>query len=255
MQKTIIIALLFVLGTTMSVFSQTLKVAGFKITSDVSATRLEEKDINGIPCGLIKIGLPMPDAKFVGNVKKSIYKNGEWWVYMTNNSKMITIKTSQYPPLKYNFPEPIQSNVTYVMTVEKPNPYAVKDGAALWRSVILPGWGQFYKGRNSRGTWIVIGETLTLATGGISLYNEMTQKKIMDKPEVSYQEYLAAEQKYNKCHIVRNITFISAAVIYGLNLIDAYKTPANPSKSYALCPDVINANGELAVGATIYFNF
>jgi len=62
--------------------------------------------------------LPVTDAKFVGNVVETTYKNGEWWVYMTNGSKKITIKSSKYPPVSYEFREPIQSKVTYSMTIE-----------------------------------------------------------------------------------------------------------------------------------------
>ena len=42
---------------------------------------------------------------------------------MTNNSKRITIKTPKYPPLRYEFVKQqisIQSNTTYVMTIELP---------------------------------------------------------------------------------------------------------------------------------------
>lgn len=129
------------------------------------------------------------------------------------------------------------------------------NSSALWRSAILPGWGQFYKNRNGRGTLIVIGETLTLAAGGLSLFNELTQKNIMDKPEVSYQDYIAAEKSYEQWNTARHVSFITAAVIYGLNVVDAYMTPAKPQKSLTFAPNVMNANGEMAVGATLSINF
>ena len=129
------------------------------------------------------------------------------------------------------------------------------NSSALWRSAILPGWGQFYKNRNGRGTLIVVGETLTLAAGGLSLYNELTQKNIMDNPEVSYQDYIAAEKSYEQWNTARHISFITAAVIYSLNLVDAYLTPAKSQNNIVFTPNVMNANGELAVGATLSINF
>lgn len=242
------------------VYCQSLKVSEFRMTNDVTASRFIKNDINGIPCGMLKIGLPRLDATFEGNVISKEYKNGEWWVYMTKGSKRITIKTPDYPPLRYEFSESksvtgIESKVVYIMTIEMPDPYAIKNSSALWRSAILPGWGQFYKDRNGRGTLIVIGETLTLAAGGLSLYNELTQKNIMDKPEVSYQDYIAAEKSYEQWNTARHVFFITAAVIYALNLADAYFTPAKPQKNLTLAPSVMNANGELAVGATLSIRY
>lgn len=107
------------MGASLTVCSQTLKVTKFEQTNDLSASRFEKRDINGVPCGLVKVWFPVTDARFVGNVIDYSYKNGEWWVYMTKGSKRITIKTTQYPPLIYEFKEPLLSNVTYAMTVEK----------------------------------------------------------------------------------------------------------------------------------------
>lgn len=253
MKKVFILTILFVLGASIKVFSQALQVTSFKQTSDLTASRFEKTDINGVSCGLIKVWLPMTEAKFVGNVVESTYKDGEWWVYMTKGSKRITIKTSKYPPLSYEFSQPIQSKVTYVMTIADPNTRDNK--SALWRSAVLPGWGQFYKDRNGRGTLIVIGETLTLAAGGLSLYNELNQKSIMDKPEVSYQDYIAAEKSYEQWNTARHISFITAAVIYSLNLVDAYLTPAKSQNNIVFTPNVMNANGEMAVGATMSIRF
>lgn len=51
---------------------------------------------------------------------------------MTNGSKRITIKSSKYPPLSYEFSEPIQSKVSYKMTVmEETTPEFEKPKEAL----------------------------------------------------------------------------------------------------------------------------
>ena len=122
MKKVFILFFIFVFGASLTVVSQNLKVTGFKKrTTDLSAVRFEKKDINGVPCGLIKVWLPVSEGIFSGNVVESAFKNGEWWVYMTKGSKRVSIKTSQYPPLTYEFDEPILGDVTYVMTVERAN--------------------------------------------------------------------------------------------------------------------------------------
>ena len=77
----------------------------------------------------------------------------------------------------------------------------------------------------------------------------------MDKPEVSYQDYIAAEKSYEQWNTARHISFITAVVIYSLNLVDAYLTPVKPTKSLSFAPNVINVHGEMAIGATLLFNF
>lgn len=258
MKRKIVIVVLFF----MSIFtanSQELEVIDFKQTVSPLAVRFPEYDVHNDPCGLVKIGLPIPEAEFP-DALKSKYKKGEWWVYMTKGSKWITIKTPLFPPFHYDFADSktvtcIDSNVTYEMTIKMPNTSTIKNSSALLRSAFVPGWGQFYKSRNGRGTLIIIGETLSLAAGGLSLYNELTQKSIMDKPEVSYQDYIAAEKSYEQWNTARHISFITAAVIYGLNLVDAYLTPAKPSKSPSFAPNVMNVNGEMAVGASLSIKF
>ena len=76
----------------------------------------------------------------------------------------------------------------------------------------------------------------------------------MDKPEVSYQDYMAAEKSYEQWNTVRHISFITAAVIYGLNLVDAYLTPVK-QRNIVFAPNVINANGEMAFGTTLSIKF
>lgn len=249
----ILVIFLFSIGVSSTVFPQTVKVTGFRMDEmDLSAQMPVVFDINKNPCGLLKVGLPLKGVTFEGSgVFSYEYNNGEYWVYMLEGSEYITIKTPKFHPFDYDFSENIQGKQTYVMTVALPD----MKSSALLRSAFVPGWGQFYKGRNARGTLIVIGETLTLAAGGLSLYNELNQKSIMDKPEVSYQDYIAAEKSYEQWNTARHISFITAAVIYSLNLVDAYLTPAKSQNNIVFTPNVMNANGEMAVGATMSIRF
>ena len=62
MKKIFILTILFVFGASIKGFSQALQVTSFKQTSDLTASRFEKTDINGEPCGMIKVGLPLADA-------------------------------------------------------------------------------------------------------------------------------------------------------------------------------------------------
>ena len=105
--------------------AQQLKVVEFRADlSMTDAVRFPKNDLNGERCGLIKLGLAMPmsDVVFEGDIVSSENKAGEWWIYMPKGSNWLTIKSKSnaYLPLRYEF-EDIQSNVTYVMNVEKPS--------------------------------------------------------------------------------------------------------------------------------------
>lgn len=116
-RKPIIVLLIF-----LSYFSyaQQLEVIEFHSGPTlIDAVRFPKNDLNGDRCGLVKIGLVMTDATFEGNVVHTEYKSGEWWVYLTRGTRWLSVKSKDYLPLRYEFSEPIQSNVTYVMTVEK----------------------------------------------------------------------------------------------------------------------------------------
>lgn len=122
MKKYLFLLWLIVFGINYLGYSQkSLKVSDFRLDpQDITALTFLKKDINGTPCGLIKIGLPVPNATFDGSIISSEYKNGEWWVYMCKGAKWIKIMTPNYPPLEFEFGERIQSKMTYVMVVEEP---------------------------------------------------------------------------------------------------------------------------------------
>lgn len=246
---------LFVFGIIISMNAQELKVLEFRADKSMTdAVRNPMEDFNGSRCGLIKLGLIMPDATFEGDIIGTPkYKNGEWLIYMIKDANWLVIKSKNSLPLRCEFADygikGIQSNVTYVMNVEVPNsPNSV---SALWRSAIFPGWGQGYKGMKGKGWLIGIGETLSLTAGGFSLYKTLYWKNERDKPEVSYQDSRAADECRKQWLTATCVTFGIAGVIYLANLADAYWTPAKQKKSYALYPDVMNMNGEMAVGLTM----
>ena len=113
-------ALLFVNGT---VRAQELKVLEFRADmSETACAANPRTDANGVNCGLILLGLTVPDATFDGDIiGKPDYRDGQWWVYMMKGSNWIEVKTAgKYLPLRYEFGTKIESNVTYIMTVEVP---------------------------------------------------------------------------------------------------------------------------------------
>lgn len=87
--------------------------------TDISAVKYEVKDFGGDPCALLKIGLVLTDVVFEGDVVKSEYHEGEWWVYLVDGANWLNIKTTKYPPLRCEF-APLQMKTVYLMQVEIP---------------------------------------------------------------------------------------------------------------------------------------
>lgn len=118
MRKLAFLCLALVCAITMN--AQELKIIEFRADLTMTdAAKNPVKDANGVNCGLIKLGLVIPDAEFEGDILSTEYNNGEWLIYMMNGANWLTVKTKQYLPLRHEF-DPIQSNVTYVMVVEIP---------------------------------------------------------------------------------------------------------------------------------------
>lgn len=116
----IIMIFTFHLSPFNSASAQELKVLEFRADMTMTdAVKFPKEDANGERCGLIRMGLVVPDAQFEGDIIVSEYKDGEWWLYMMKGANWLTIKTKKYLPLRYDF-EPIKSNVTYVMNIERP---------------------------------------------------------------------------------------------------------------------------------------
>lgn len=112
---------------------------------------------------------------------------------------------------------PIFDN-TYVTTH-----YGIK---GLWRSVIIPGWGQFYKRSYLKGGLILGGSTLL--AGGI-VYTECMRAGYWKKQRNGYATTDSQKQFYYKKEkdfaLARNIVIGGLCAFYVYNLVDAIVAP------------------------------
>lgn len=99
--------------------AQDISVQSFSmVETDLSAKINQRKDLNGIPCALIKVSLPIANAQFEGNIIGNCeFKTNEYWVYVTNGSKKLIIKCPGVESLLVNFNEysidRLYENITY----------------------------------------------------------------------------------------------------------------------------------------------
>lgn len=114
----IVLTVLVLLSITVLSHAQELKLLEFRADMSMTdAVRFPKEDLNGGRCGLIRLGLVLPEATFEGDIISSEYKDGEWWIYMINSANWLTIKSPRHVPLRCVLEPTIKSNVTYIMTV------------------------------------------------------------------------------------------------------------------------------------------
>ena len=94
----------------------------------------------------------------------------------------------------------------------------------LWRSAIVPGWGQFYKGSNLKGG-LILGGCAVLA-GGI-IFTENQRSDYVGKIKRTHNTSLINSYSTKRDHFAtaRNICIGAAAALYVYNLIDAIVAP------------------------------
>lgn len=95
--------------------------------NDLAANKLNIDEpiiLNGdiVPFAIVKVGLVEPNATFEGKqILKTEFKDNEYWVYLPEGTRSLTIKTKRFTPLHYKFPEPIRARTTYVMSIRRPD--------------------------------------------------------------------------------------------------------------------------------------
>ncbi len=97
--------------------------------------------------------------------------------------------------------------------------FTQKYGArGLVRSMVVPGWGQLYKGSKGKGA-IILGGTV-LAVGGIVVCENLRadyHNKMIEQPTHA----LEYNSKATNCESARNVFIGATAAIYIYNLVDA----------------------------------
>ena len=132
----------------------------------------------------------------------------------------------------------------------------------LWRSMIIPGWGQFHKGANLKGG-LILGGCAVLA-GGI-IFTEHTRADYAAKLKQTHDRHSLStyQNKRNHFAMARNICIGAAGALYLYNLIDAIAAPGaqrvvvkknrrGSDNTYAFAPMVTDV-GTPALAASITF--
>jgi len=105
---------------------------------------------------------------------------------------------------------------------------------AAWRSAIIPGWGQFYKGKTGKGIFFLSTEVVAISG---AVYFEMLRSDNMRKSEETTNMSIIKEyrNRADDWALYRNVAIGAAAGIYVWNVLDAYL--AKGKIHYAWIPD------------------
>lgn len=129
--------------------------------------------------------------------------------YYTSKGNLVEVKTLYEVAKK-------PSNVFY-----EPVEYTTSYGASgLWRSVLIPGWGQMYKRQYAKGSIIIAAEAALITT---TLIYENQKSSYMKKSHATFDPNAIRfyQNKAHKAKVTRDCLIGAAAAVYVYNLIDA----------------------------------
>ena len=103
----------------------------------------------------------------------------------------------------------------------------------VWRSAVIPGWGQFYKKKTGRGIALLTSETLLITS---AVYCENMRLDNMRKSSETLNITVIKEyrKRADDWELRRNISIAGAIGVYALNILDA--TLGKGEIKYAFIP-------------------
>ena len=129
------------------------------------------------------------------------------------------------------------------------------NGAALLKSMFIPGMGQMGKRRYGEGVFTLLTE-LVLVGGGVGSYMmAQNQLDIMRNPNTDYTKYMAARETYGTLKTINVACYGAAAALYVFNLYRAYAARPKYSDNFAFNPIVMPSDNSMAMGVSLTYKF
>jgi tetratricopeptide (TPR) repeat protein len=107
--------------------------------------------------------------------------------------------------------------------------------AATTRSLVLPGWGQLYKGERSKG-WALIGLWGTTAAGALTAHVLRSQARSDYLEATDPAEIAERYDTFNTWHHTRNALVLGAAAVWGYAALDALVVGGPERRAVRLAP-------------------
>lgn len=237
---------------------------------DLTGAVNSKADLSGNACALLKIVLPKEAANviFEGNTIDIQNDGVEVYVYLTQGSKYLTIKSAGFEPLQIYFPEygisALEGKQTYRIEITKMKTLSqVKKSAnatALAYSII-PGLGLIQKGRSGEGIAYLISDVALIGGGiGLSVYGNQ-QKKKMNDINSTIDQYRTAKKNYDSAKTGSYICYGAAIGVYVLNLVRSYVASPKPnaplkwSIAAEPIPSALGCHNSLSFNVSLCYTF
>ena len=91
--------------------------------------------------------------------------------------------------------------------------------SAAWKSLLLPGWGQRFKGQTTKGRLLTISAAV-LASATIATHILRRQAE-QSYPDANEDNVVAKYDTFHRYHILRNNFALSLGVVWGVSVLDA----------------------------------
>lgn len=237
---------------------------------DLTGAVNSKEDLSKNACALMKIVLPKEAANviFEGNTIDIQNDGVEVYVYLTQGSKYLTIKSAGFAPLQIYFPDfgipALEGKQTYKVEIVKMKTLSqVKksaNGTALAYSII-PGLGLIQKGRTGEGVGYLISDIALIGGGiGLNIYGTQ-QKKKMNDINSTIDQYRKAKSNYDSAKTGSYICYGAAIGVYVLNLVRSYVASPKPnaplkwSITAESMPSSIGSSTNLAFNVSLCYTF
>lgn len=237
---------------------------------DLTCAVNSKMDLSGNACALLKIVLPKEAANviFEGNTIDIQNDGVEVYVYLTQGSKYLTIKSAGFEPLQIYFPDfgisALEGKQTYKVEVVKMKTLSqVKrsaNGTALAYSII-PGLGLIQKGCIGEGVGYLISDVALIGGGiGFNVYGNQ-QKKKMNDINSTIDQYRTAKNNYDSAKTGSYICYGAAIGVYVLNLVRSYVASPKPnaplkwSVAAESMPFSVRSSNNLAFNVSLSYTF
>lgn len=117
---------------------------------------------------------------------------------------------------------PVRVETRYVMVPDQ-------RVAAAWRSLVLPGWGQRFKGQKIKGNiFLISAATLAGATAATQLLRAHAKEEYL-KAEAGEVE--ARYRTFNRYHLLRNNLALGLGIVWGASALEALIVRATPQEN------------------------
>lgn len=122
--RSLIFSVFLIIG--LNLYSQSFSIVSLEsVPMDLTASTQSRADLNGKRCGLVKVQCVLDGIKFTGNIIGSVeHKEGEYWVYLTEGSRHLSVKHPKLLPIEVEFTsslyDGIKSASTYRLVLSIP---------------------------------------------------------------------------------------------------------------------------------------